>query len=67
MCLHLLLEDWLLTRTRLADTEQRMAGVVEELGLTSLGTSITGLSVVGAARSWPRSATCAGLLLPARW
>lgn len=45
----LLLEDWLLTRTRLADTEQRMAGVVDELGLTSLVTSITGLSVVGAA------------------
>ena len=45
----LLLEDWLLTKTRLADTEQRMAGVVDELGLTGLVTSITGLSAVGAA------------------
>jgi transposase len=45
----LLLEDWLLTKTRGADTEQRMAGVVDELGLTGLVTSITGLSAVGAA------------------
>ena len=45
----LLLEDWLLTKARLADTEQRMAGVVDELGLTGLVTSITGLSAVGAA------------------
>ena len=44
----LLLEDWLLIKTRLADTE-RMAGVVYELGLTGLVTSITGLSAVGAA------------------
>jgi transposase len=34
---------------RLADTELRMTGVVDELGLTSLVTSITGLSPVGAA------------------
>jgi len=45
----LLLEDWLLTKTRLADTEQRMTGVVDELGLTALVTSIAGLSAVGAA------------------
>ena len=40
----LLLEDWQLTKTRLADTEQRMTGVLDELGLTALVTSITGLS-----------------------
>jgi transposase len=45
----LLLEDWLLTKTRLTDTEQRMTGVVDELGLTGLVTSIAGLSAVGAA------------------
>jgi transposase len=45
----LLLEDWQLTRTRLAQAEQRMTGVLDELGLTALVTSITGLSPVGAA------------------
>jgi transposase len=45
----LLLEDWQLTKTRLNDTEQRMTCVLDELGLTSLVTSITGLSPVGAA------------------
>jgi transposase len=45
----LLLEDWQLTRTRLADTERRMTAVLDELGLTALVTSMTGLSVVGAA------------------
>jgi transposase len=45
----LLLEDWHLTKTRLADTEQRMTGVLDELKLTGLVTSITGLSPVGAA------------------
>jgi transposase len=45
----LLLEDWELTRTRLGEMEQRMTGVLDELGLTGLVTSITGLSAVGAA------------------
>ena len=45
----LLLEDWQLTKTRLAETESRMTAVVDELGLTALVTSITGLSAVGAA------------------
>jgi transposase len=45
----LLLEDWQHARDRLAGTEQRMAAVLDELGLTSLVTSITGLSAVGAA------------------
>jgi transposase len=45
----LLLEDWQLTRARLVETERRMTGVVDELGLTALVTSITGLSAVGAA------------------
>ena len=45
----LLMEDWQLTKARLAETESRMTGVVDELGLTALVTSITGLSAVGAA------------------
>jgi transposase len=45
----LLLEDWSQARDRLADTEARMTGVLDELDLTSLVTSIPGLSAVGAA------------------
>ena len=41
--------DWQLTKTRLAETETRMTGVVDELGLIALVTSLTGLSAVGAA------------------
>ena len=45
----LLLEDWQLTKDRLAVSEQRMTAVLDELGLTGLVTSITGLSPAGAA------------------
>jgi hypothetical protein len=45
----LLLEDWQHTRDRLAETERRMTAVLDELGLTGLVTSMTGLSPVGAA------------------
>jgi transposase len=45
----LLLEDWAHNRHKLADTEQRMTGVLDELELTDLVTSITGISAVGAA------------------
>jgi transposase len=45
----LLLEDWQLIQDRIGQTEQRMTAVVDELGLTALVTSITGLSAVGAA------------------
>jgi transposase len=45
----LLLEDRQLTQDRISQTEQRMTAVVDELGLTALVTSITGLSPVGAA------------------
>jgi transposase len=45
----LLLEDWLQTHRRLADTETRMTTVLDELKLTDLVTSITGLSAIGAA------------------
>jgi transposase len=45
----LLLTDWRDTRARLAETEQRMVTILDELGLTGLATSITGLSAVGAA------------------
>jgi transposase len=45
----LLVEDWTHAHTRLADTETRMLNVLDELELTELVTSITGLSAVGAA------------------
>jgi transposase len=45
----LLLEDWDLTGERISQAEQRMTAVLDELGLTGLVTSITGLSPVGAA------------------
>jgi hypothetical protein len=45
----LLLEDWTLTHQRIAETETRMTSVLDELGLTGLVTSITGISPVGAA------------------
>ncbi len=45
----LLLADWRDTQGRLAGTGQRMVTVLDELGLTELVTSITGLSAVGAA------------------
>jgi transposase len=43
------LTDWDTARANLADTEARMTGVLDELGLTTLVTSIEGLSPVGAA------------------
>lgn len=45
----LLVEDWTHAHTRLADTETRMLNVLDELELTELVTSITGLSALGAA------------------
>jgi Transposase IS116/IS110/IS902 family/Transposase len=45
----LLLGDWLETHRRLLDTETRMTTILDELRLTELVTSITGLSVIGAA------------------
>jgi transposase len=45
----LLLEDWAHTQHKLADTEHRMTTVLDELELTELVTSITGISAVGAA------------------
>ena len=45
----MLLGDWLETHRRLADTEARMRAVLDELRLTGLVTSITGLSAIGAA------------------
>jgi transposase len=45
----LLGEDWRHTKRRLADTEQRMTAVLDQLELTELVTSIRGLSAVGAA------------------
>ncbi|WP_162795221.1 transposase, partial [Nonomuraea lactucae] len=46
---HLVLEDYRAVRARLADTAHRMTGVLTELELTELVTSIPGLSAVGAA------------------
>ena len=45
----LLLEDWADNQHKLADTEHRMVAVLDELQLTELVTSITGISAVGAA------------------
>jgi transposase len=45
----LLLEDWRDNQRKLADTEQRMTGVLDQLQFTELATSIPGLSPVGAA------------------
>ena len=45
----LVLEDWAVDRPRLAETERRMVTVLDELELTSLATSIAGISAVGAA------------------
>ena len=45
----LLLQDWRQTQRNLADTEARMTAVLDELHLTELATSITGLSALGAA------------------
>jgi transposase len=47
--LHLLLEDWRVLRARLADTEKRMTGLLDELGLTELVTSIDGVSALSGA------------------
>jgi transposase len=44
-----LLQDWRHTKLRLADTEARMTGVLDQLELTGLVTTIPGLSPVGAA------------------
>jgi transposase len=45
----MVLADWQHTKTRLADVEARMTGILDALGLTALLTSIPGLSAVGAA------------------
>jgi transposase len=44
-----LLQDWQAAAVKLADTEQRMISVLDELALTELATSIPGMSAVGAA------------------
>lgn len=46
---YLVLQDYRAVRARLADTEHRMTGVLDELELTDLVTTIPGLSAVGAA------------------
>jgi transposase len=45
----LALEDWAVDQQRLADIERRMVTVLDELDLTTLVTSIHGISAVGAA------------------
>ena len=45
----LVLADWQHTNMLLADTEARMTGMLDAMGLTALVTSIPGLSAVGAA------------------
>jgi transposase len=45
----LVAEDWAQTQHKLAEVETRMTAVLDELGLTTLATSIPGISAVGAA------------------
>jgi transposase len=45
----MVLADWEIDRARLSETEARMVAVLDELGLTTLATSIHGISAVGAA------------------
>jgi transposase len=45
----LVLADWQHVQTRQADTEARMTGILDAMGLTAVVTSIPGLSAVGAA------------------
>ncbi|MFI7066038.1 IS110 family transposase [Kribbella sp. NPDC050124] len=45
----LLLNDWADNQRKLADTEDRMVAVLDQLELTELVTSISGISAVGAA------------------
>ncbi len=45
----LVAEDWPETQHKLAEVEQRMTAVLDELGLTTLAISIPGISAVGAA------------------
>ena len=63
----LLLADWRDTQARLADTERRMVTVLDELGLTGLVTSITGLSAVGAASILAETGDPGGSPPAARW
>jgi transposase len=61
------LADLAHARAEIAVVEARMVAVLEELDLTSLATSIPGLSAVGAAASLPRPATQPGSPAPGRW
>lgn len=45
----LLLDDWCSAQARLGQVETRMVGVLDELDLTTLATSIPGVSALGAA------------------
>jgi transposase len=45
----LVMEDWEPDKQRLAETERRMVAVLDELELTTLVTSISGISAIGAA------------------
>jgi transposase len=63
----LLLGDWLETHRRLLDTETRMTTVLDELRLTELATSITGLSPIGAAAILAETGDPNGSRPPGRW
>jgi hypothetical protein len=62
-----LMDDWRQTQHRLAGTQTRMTGILDDLQLTELVTSITGLSPAERPRSWPRPATRAGSPPPGPW
>lgn len=46
---HLALDDWRDIRARLADTENQMCAVLEELGLAEVVTTIAELTMTGTA------------------
>jgi transposase len=58
----LLLANWTLIHQRIAETETRMTGVLDELDLTRLVTSIPGISPVGAAAILAQTVIAAAIL-----
>jgi transposase len=63
----LVLGDWHHALGQLAETEQRMTGILDQLQLTSLVASIPGLSAVGAAAILAETGDQPASTPPARW
>ena len=63
----LVLEDWAEAHRRLAETEARMLAVLDELELTDLVTSISGISAIGAAAILAETGAPRGSPPPGPW